>query len=124
MTASTATIPERHIDLLFNPTPAAKQCRAHRHVPSIYMNDADRSIRLTMVDILRLFADRPEVRHFDDVRRLELLPQLESRVKAYVHAGGSINFSTKNSFNLITPDAFEHVPGAKFIPFTDCIAGL
>jgi hypothetical protein len=119
----TATIPPKHLDLLFNPTPAAKQAKSHRHVPSIYLDDADRSLRLTMVDILRLFADRPEVRHFDDLRRLKLLPELENRVKAYVHAGGSLSFSTKNSFNLITPDAFDHVPGAKFIPFTDCIAG-
>ena len=113
------TIPAPQIPLLFNRTSAAKQAKAHRHVPSIYNQDG--TLRLTMVDILRLFADRPEVQHFDTLRALDLIPELEKRITAYVHAGGSITFSSANSANLMTPDAFAHVPGARYLTLADCL---
>jgi hypothetical protein len=106
---------------MFNPTPAVVQAKTHRHVPSIYNNDEARTLRLTMVDILRLFADRPEIGHFDDLRRLNLLRTLESRIARYVKAGGTITFSSKNHYALITPRAFDRVPGAQFLPLENCL---
>jgi hypothetical protein len=102
---------------LFNP--GLPQAKEHRHVASIYT--AEKSLRLTMVDVMRLFADRPDIRHFDDLRRLDLLGELEDRVAAYDAAGGNITFSSVNCFMLTTPEAFSAVPGAQYLTLTDCI---
>jgi hypothetical protein len=102
-------------------TPGLPQQKVNRHVPSIYTTGREKFLRLTMVDILRLFADRPEVQHFDDVRRLDLIPLLEERIAIYVAAGGNINFSSKNIFVLTTPKAFEKVEGSHFYTLDECI---
>jgi hypothetical protein len=114
-------MPTPNLHSLFNPTPAVVQAKTHRHVPSIYHNDESRTLRLTMVDILRLFADTPEIGHFDDLRRLNLLAELEARIASYVTAGGSITFGTLNLFALSTPAAFNSVPGALFLRLEQCL---
>jgi len=116
----TAMPSEHRRQFLF--TPGLPQAKVHRHVPSIYNTDPEKTLRLTMVDVLRLFADMPHIRHFDDVRRLNLMGELEARVAAYDEAGGNMSFSSSNLFMLTTPEAFEAVPGAKFYELGDCIA--
>jgi hypothetical protein len=59
-------------------------------------------LRLTMTDVLRLFTDRPEIQHFDDLRRLHLLPELESRILAYSRARGVINYGPHSNYSLTT----------------------
>jgi hypothetical protein len=77
-------------------------------IKSIYHSTGE--IRLTMTDILRLFADRPEIQHFDDLRRLHLLPELESRVLAYTRAKGTLNYGPHANHALTATRLLSPLP--------------
>ena len=71
-------------------------------IDRIYHKGHGRYLKLTMLDIKRLFADKPEIDHFDDIRVADLMGELESRILKYVKAGGEIKHSSESSYSLVT----------------------
>jgi len=50
----------------------------------------ERHLRLTMLDVAALFPDRPDIENFIELRKANLMPELEKRVLSYVMRGGQL----------------------------------